>query len=44
MPRIHRDCKDDEAGTDYIASLGNVDHADYNNKLVLSNGEKLPDP
>ncbi len=32
------------AGTDYIASPGNLDRADYINKLVLSNGEKLPDP
>ncbi len=32
--------KDDMAGTDYIASLGNLDRTDYINKLVLSNGEK----
>ncbi len=32
------------AGTHYIASLGNLDRADYINKLVLRNGEKSPDP
>ncbi len=32
------------AGTDYIAGVGNLDCTDYINKLVLSNGEKLPDP
>lgn len=32
------------AGTDYIGSLGSSDHADYLNKLVLSNGEKLAEP
>ncbi len=32
------------AGKDYIASLGNLDYSDYINKLVLSSGEKLPDP
>ncbi len=36
--------KDDMAGTHYTASLGNLDQADYINKLVLSNGEKLPNP
>ncbi len=36
--------KDDMSGTDYIASLGNLDRADYINKVVLSNGEKSPDP
>lgn len=32
------------AGTDYTDSLGSLDHADYLNKLVLSNDEKLPEP
>ncbi len=32
------------AGTDYAASPGNLVRADYINKLVLTNGEKLPDP
>ncbi len=36
--------KDAKTGTDDIASLGNLDHADYINKLVLGNSEKLPDP
>ncbi len=34
----------DIAGTDYITSLDNLDRADYINKLLLSNGEKLQDP
>ncbi len=36
--------QDDTAGTHYTASLGNLDRADYINKLVLSSGEKWPDP
>ncbi len=36
--------KDDTAGTDYITSPRKSNCADYINKLVLSNGEKRPDP
>ncbi len=36
--------KDDMAGTDYISSLGNLARADYINNLVLSKGERVPDP
>ena len=32
------------AGTDYIVSLSSPEHVNYINKLVLSNGEELPDP
>ncbi len=31
-------------GTDYIASLGDLDRVDYIHRLVLSNSEKLPNP
>lgn len=32
------------AGTDYTVSLSSPEHVNDINKLVLSNGEELPDP
>lgn len=35
---------EEKAGTDYTVSLSSPEHVNDINKLVLSNGEELPDP